>query len=99
MKLFFCSLACLFATHILAAPVAADTLIINQADSTFLMHSGDTVSSGPKQIKYPNGQVFAEGTLTHWSREGWWTIYREDGSKTSEVNFVHGRGVDMRTFD
>jgi hypothetical protein len=99
LSLLYLASACLFATHALGAPAAGDTLVINQADSTFLIHSGDTVSSGPKVIKYSNGQTFAEGTLQYWSREGWWKIYREDGSKTSEVNFVDGKGTDMRTFD
>ena len=77
---------------------ATDTVNIN-ADSLNLVRAGDTIPSGPKQIKFSNGRVSAEGTLRNWTREGWWSIYREDGTKASEVDFVHGKDSLLKAYD
>jgi len=68
-------------------------------DSLELVKAKDTVSSGPKKLHYANGAVLAEGSLVNWKREGWWSIYREDGSKASEVLFKLGEGMEMKAFD
>jgi len=69
-------------------------------DSAALVLQGDTISSGMKILKFENGKTSASGNLTHWLRDGWWTIYRsEDGSKASEVLFKNGKGTVMKLFD
>jgi hypothetical protein len=94
--LFFVCLTALF--PLLARSQSNATAFLNQ-DSLTLCNAGDTVSSGNKKLTYPTGKLLTEGTLVNWLREGWWMFYREDGSKASEVNFVHGQGAEMKTFD
>ena len=94
-----CSLICSALSGV-AQPIPDSNFRFRNQDSAALVLQGDTISSGMKILKFENGKTSASGNLTHWLRDGWWTIYRnEDGSKASEVLFKNGKGALMKTFD